>query len=252
MIASTSGIEVRARSRALRDAVELIPSMRFSISLLTAICIASGIATVVKQHAPYRNEVNQCGPFWAECFAEASPYTVSSAWWFLLILTFLVMSTRPCTACNAPKIIAGLRTYKEQVREQALAAVHDEGQAELPETPVQAFEPISAQLQAAGWKTKLELRKDGEIARGTTITARRGAATTLGHIAVHPAIVSVCAGGLFDGGLVVRAQMALQGKRSFSGGGTIRDAAAANRLGPATPPSAPTCSGPKASAPAPP
>ncbi|MBC7732041.1 MAG: cytochrome c biogenesis protein ResB [Bacteriovorax sp.] len=162
MIASTSGIEVRARSWALCDAVELIPSMRFAISLLTAICIASGIDTVVKQHASHSNEVNQFGPFWAECSAEASLYAVSSAWWFLLILTFLVMSTRLCTACNAPKIIAGLRTYKEQVREQALAAFHDEGQAELPETPVQAFEPISAQLQAAGWKTKLELRKDGE------------------------------------------------------------------------------------------
>ena len=63
MSASTAGIEVRARSRALRDAVELISSTRFSISLLTVICIASVIGTVVKQHEPYSNYVNQFGPF---------------------------------------------------------------------------------------------------------------------------------------------------------------------------------------------
>ena len=47
---ATTGIEVRTHSRALREAVELIWSMRFSISLRTVICIASVISTVVKQH----------------------------------------------------------------------------------------------------------------------------------------------------------------------------------------------------------
>ena len=44
------------------------------------------------------------------------------------------------------------------------------------------------------------------------IAARRGAANKLGYIAAHSAIVLVCIGGLFDGDLIVRAQMALQGK----------------------------------------
>ena len=235
MIASTIGIEVRARSRALRDAVELISSMQFSISLLTVICIASVIGTVVKQHDPYSNYVNQFGPFWAEFFAKASPYTVYSAWWFLLILAFLVLSTSLCIARNAPKISADLRSYKEQVREQALVAFHHKGQAELAEIPVQAFERIWALLRVAGWKTKVQVRKDGERERGTMIAARRGAANKLGYIAAHSAIVLVCVRGLFDGDLVVRAQMALQGKSSFSGGGMMRDVPAANRIGPATP-----------------
>ena len=48
--------------------MELLSSMRFAISLLTIICIASVIGTVLKQHEPHINYVNQFGPFWAELF----------------------------------------------------------------------------------------------------------------------------------------------------------------------------------------
>ena len=54
-----------SRSPAGRDALELLSSMRFAISLLTLICIASIVGTVVKQAEPANNYVNQFGPFWA-------------------------------------------------------------------------------------------------------------------------------------------------------------------------------------------
>ena len=76
--------------------------MRFAISLLTIICIASVIGTVLKQNEPSVNYVNQFGPFWAELFTTLKLNTVYSAWWFLLILAFLVLSTSLCIARNAP------------------------------------------------------------------------------------------------------------------------------------------------------
>ena len=42
----------------LKELLDLVASMRFSISLLTVICIASVIGTVVKQHEPPVNYVN--------------------------------------------------------------------------------------------------------------------------------------------------------------------------------------------------
>jgi cytochrome c biogenesis protein len=84
-----------ARSAA-RELYELLASMRFAISLLTVICIASMVGTVVKQHEPMGNYVNQFGPFWAELFGRLGLYTVYSAPWFLLILAFLVLSTSLC------------------------------------------------------------------------------------------------------------------------------------------------------------
>jgi len=230
MTVTTTGIEVRARSRWLRDGVELVSSMRFSISLLTVICIASVIGTVVKQHEPYGNYVNQFGPFWAELFGRVGLFSVYSVWWFLLILAFLVVSTSLCIARNVPKIIHDLRTYKEQVREQALASFHHRGQAELAESRDHAFERISALLVHGGWKAKVQVRENG-----TMIAARRGAANKLGYIAAHSAIVLVCVGGLLDGDLIVRAQMALQGKSSYTGGGLMKDVPERYRLGPDTP-----------------
>ena len=240
---TTAGVEWRTRSRALRDAVELMSSMRFSISLLTVICIASVIGTVVKQHEPSINYVNQFGPFWSDVFAAVGLTAVYSAWWFLLILAFLVVSTSLCIARNAPKIWVDLRTYKEQLREQALTSFHLHARGELAVPPDAAYERIAALLAAAGWKAKVQRRfhvtadaaLPGTAPRGTMIAARRGAANKLGYLSAHSAIVLICIGGLFDGDLVVRAQMALQGKSAFAGGGLIRDVAAEHRLSPSTP-----------------
>ncbi len=58
------------RSELLRSVVELLSSMRFSISLLSVISIASVIGTVLKQHEPSVNYVNQFGPFWADIFRQ--------------------------------------------------------------------------------------------------------------------------------------------------------------------------------------
>ncbi|MDZ4355276.1 MAG: cytochrome c biogenesis protein ResB, partial [Variovorax sp.] len=57
MTVSTQGLRIRTGSRIVGETVELLSSMRFSISLLTVICIASVIGTVVKQHEPVNNYV---------------------------------------------------------------------------------------------------------------------------------------------------------------------------------------------------
>ena len=227
MSLSTTGIELGARSRRLRDSVELISSMRFSISLLTVICIASVIGTVIGQNEPATNYVNQFGPFWADVFRTLNLTAVYSAWWFLLILGFLVVSTSLCIARNTPKILHDLRNYKEHLREQGLQAFHLKGQAVSAETPEAAFERVSTLLTGGGWKAKAQVRDNG-----TMIAARRGAANKLGYIAAHSAIVLVCIGGLLDGDLVVRAQMALRDKSIFTGEGFLRDVPAQHRLGP--------------------
>ncbi|CAN5374584.1 cytochrome c biogenesis protein ResB [soil metagenome] len=228
--ASTTGIEVRAKSRHVRDAVELVSSMRFSISLLTVICIASVIGTVVKQHEPIGNYVNQFGPFWAQVFNAVDLYTVYSAWWFLLILAFLVASTSLCIARNAPKILVDLRTYKESMREESLKSFHHKGQGVVGESPQQALQRVVTLLGNHGWKAKVQVRD-----KGTMVAARAGGLNKIGYLAAHGAIVLICLGGLSDGDLIVKAQMMLQGKSSYGGGGLIRDVPASHRLSTSTP-----------------
>ena len=203
--------------------------MRFAISLLTVICIASVIGTVLKQHEPLTNYINQFGPFWAEVFGKLDLYAVYSAWWFLLILAFLVTSTSLCIARNTPKIIADLKSYKENIREQSLQAFHHRAQAELAEAPETAAQRIGQMLAGSGWKVKLQQRETS-AGVGWMVAAKAGAANKLGYIAAHSAIVLVCLGGLLDGDLIVRAQMWAGGKTPYAGGGLIADVAPEHRL----------------------
>ncbi len=212
-----------------RPWVELLSSMRFAIALLTVICIASVIGTVLKQHEPLPNYVNQFGPFWAEVFGALSLYSVYSAWWFLLILAFLVTSTSLCIARNTPKILADLKVYKENIREQSLQAFHHKAQGNLSDTPEVAARRIGELLATGGWKVKLQSRQTAQ-GNGWMVAAKAGAANKLGYIAAHSAIVLVCLGGLLDGDLIVRAQMWLGDKTTYSGGGLIADVPAQHRL----------------------
>jgi cytochrome c biogenesis protein len=229
MTVSTQGLELKSGSRAVRAAVELLSSMRFSISLLTVICIASVIGTVLKQHEPLNNYVNQFGPFWTDVFAAASLYNVYSAWWFLAILGFLVISTSLCVARNTPKILVDLRSYKENVREQSLKAFGHRAHAVVDGTAESAAHRLGQLLATGGWKVKLQQRETS-TGTGWMLAAKAGAANKIGYIAAHSAIVLVCLGGLLDGDLIVRAQMLFNGKTTYNGGGMIADVAPQHRL----------------------
>ena len=204
--------------------------MRFSISLLTVICIASVIGTVLKQHEPLVNYVNQFGPFWAAVFTSVKLNAVYSAWWFLLILAFLVASTSLCIARNTPKIITDLKVFKENMREQSLQAFHHRASAQLAGSPQDAAQRIGNTLSGGGWKVRLQQREGGWM-----VAAKAGAANKLGYISAHSAIVLVCLGGLLDGDLIVRAQMLFNDKTPYTGGGMIADVRPEHRLSASNP-----------------
>ena len=223
----------------LRAAVELFSSMRFAIALLTVICIASIIGTVLKQHEPINNYINQFGPFWAALFRAAKLDAVYSAWWFLLILLFLVISTTLCIARNTPRILVDLKTFKEDIRAQSLKAFGQRAENRLGETPEAAANRIGQLLVSGGWKVKLQQREATDGSRPTSagwmVAARAGGAHKLGYIAAHSAIVLVCIGGLLDGDLMVRAQTWFNGKSVFTGGGMIADVPPQYRLSASNP-----------------
>ena len=235
---STHGMKLRKGSPTLRALVEMLSSMRFSISLLTVICIASVIGTILKQQEPLINYINQFGPFWAQVFSLVSLNTVYSAWWFLLILAFLVVSTSLCISRNTPKILADYNQLKENVREQSLKAFGHRAENTLAESPEVAARRIGQTLVASGWKVKLQQRRKADGSGDTSgwmVAAKKGSANKLGYIAAHSAIVLVCVGGLLDGDMIVRAQMWLNGKTTYTGGGLVANVPQQHRLSDSNP-----------------
>ncbi|GJG97094.1 cytochrome c biogenesis protein ResB [Cupriavidus pauculus] len=227
---STSGLHLKTQHRVLRDAVELLSSMRFAITLLTVIAIASIIGTVLKQNEPYPNYVNQFGPFWADLFHTLSLQKVYSSWWFLVILAFLVISTSLCIARNGPKMIVDMRSWKDHVRERSLRAFHHRGEYDAPRGRADAVARLGALLRNRGFRVK-PVEHDG----ATLLAAKAGAANKLGYILAHTAIVVICIGGLLDGDMLIRAQMWFGGKSPISGNAIISEIPAKHRLSASNP-----------------
>ena len=230
MNVSTTGIALKTDKRWLAEITELISSMRFAISLLSLISIASVIGTVLKQNEPMPNYVNQFGPFWFEIFDKLSLYTVYSAWWFLLILAFLVLSTSLCIIRNTPKMLSDMRSWRENVREQSLRNFHHKVEWTDAASQVSLVERLAGQLRASGYKLKV-VEKDN----ATLLTAKQGAANKWGYIFAHSAIVVICIGGLLDSDLPIRFQQWFYGKTPFSGSGLISEIPDEHRLSIANP-----------------
>jgi len=230
MSISTSGYDIGSNSRLLREVIELLSSMRFAIALLTIICVASVIGTVILQNEPFNNYVNQFGPFWAEVFNAIGLFSVYGAWWYMLMLAFLVVSTSLCIVRTTPKIVAEFKSYKEDIREQSLLAFRHKARGTLAEGREAVFERVAGLLTAAGWKAKVQTRPNGMM-----IAARKGASNRLGYLATHGAIVLIFVGGLLDSTVPIRVQMFFQDKEPFFGSGLITEVPAQHRLSPLNP-----------------
>jgi len=204
--------------------------MRFAISLLALIAIASVIGTVLKQNEPMPNYVNQFGPFWFEVFKSLNLYAVYTSWWFLLILIFLVSSTSLCLIRNAPKMLKDMRSWRDNVREQSLRNFpHKAGwESRLARTAL--TERLVTQIMQRGYQVKTTDR-DG----ATLITAKKGAANKLGYIFAHSAIIIILIGGTLDSDLAIKFQQWFMGKVPFEGNGIISQISEQHRLSPNTP-----------------
>jgi len=189
------------------DIFELLGSMRFAVSLLVFICVASLIGTVLPQNQPSNNYIDQFGPFWYEFFDKFSIWHVYNSWWFLLIMGFLVVSTSLCLTRNTPKMLKEARSYRENLRVSSLQSFHHKAQADfagaVPETAAQ----VRGWLERQGYAVRE--RVDGD---GVLLAAKRGSGNRLGYIFAHAAIVIICIGGLLDSELPVRLQVWLGGK----------------------------------------
>lgn len=200
--------------------------MRFAISLLTLLGVASIIGTVVKQNEPYNNYLNQFGPFWFPVFEKLGLYSVYNSFWFLTILGFLVLSTSACIVRQARPMLRDMRGFREHARETSLASFAHNARFGLSLPSTQAQETVQAYLAAEGFSTRVNVREDGIL-----LAAKQGSWTRIGYFLAHGAIVLICVGGLLDGNLPLKIQMALGGKQVTTGNQLISQIPDSSRLG---------------------
>jgi len=152
--------------------------MRFAISLLMFICVASLIGTVLAQNQPANTYIDQFGPYWFEFFDHFSIWSIYNSGWFMVIMTFLVVSTTLCVIRNAPKMIREMRTFKEHVRGGSLKAFPHRVELESAGAPEHNREQVQGWLQSQGYAVRVRQDDDGSM----MMAAKKGSANKLGYI----------------------------------------------------------------------
>ena len=176
--------------------------MRFAISLLTVLGIASIIGTVLKQNEPYPNYVVQFGQFWFGMFEMLGLYDVYHTAWFLLILVFLVLSTSFCIYRNTPSMLHELRTFREHATEKSLRNFNHKSEYFFTAPVDEVVRRLGGFLTARGFRFRSVPQADGS----TLLAAKAGSYQRLGYIFTHAAIVVICIGGLMDGNVPLKVQ----------------------------------------------
>lgn len=195
--------------------IQFLGSMSLAVTLLVALAIASVIGTILKQNQPYQDYIIKFGAYWFEVFKALNLFDVYHSWWFLGILSFLVVSTSTCLIRQTPGMLREMRELRVRMHEKALLAF--KAQRVLHSgLPVAETAARAAQvLQEAGYKTREET-EEGGIAR---VAGHKGALNRVGYILTHLAIIIICIGGLMDGNLPIQLDILrgeLQPEKDFS------------------------------------
>lgn len=183
--------------------------MRFAVSLLTVLGIASIVGTVLKQNEPYANYVVEFGQFWFNFFEMLGLYDVYHSVWFLTILIFLVASTSLCIYRNSPMMLRELRAYREHATEHSLRNFSHQEEYQPVLGAEETKQRLTQFLAARGFRFKTVSHRDGS----QMIAAKAGSYQRLGYIFTHAAIVIICVGGLIDGNVPFKVQELLGYKK---------------------------------------
>lgn len=176
--------------------------MRFAISLLIIVCIASAIGTVLQQSQTEITYVDMFGTYWYQVFRKFDVAEIYNTWWFLIIMAFLVMSTSVCLIRNVPKMIKDMSSFRDYVRITSLRAFHHKIDVNTAYSQEQSVAMAKVWLKKHGYAFRE--KTDGET---VLLASKKGSSNRLGYIFAHLAIVVICIGGLLDSELLNRMQV---------------------------------------------
>ncbi|MDO5058899.1 MAG: cytochrome c biogenesis protein ResB [Neisseria sp.] len=176
-----------------------LSSMRFAVSLLCILGIASVIGTVLQQNQPAANYIVEFGPFWSQIFAFLGLFDVYASSWFVVIMLFLVISTALCLWRNIPPFLKEMRSYRLKASSRSLSAMKHSALLSDGISP----ETAERYLAAQGYTSKRAEREDGSV----LVAAKRGAMNKWGYIFAHLALIVICVGGLIDSNLLLKIGM---------------------------------------------
>lgn len=194
----------RERPSTSRILLEFLGSMNLAVTLLVIVAIAAIIGTVLNQDKPYSDYLLEFGPYWFKVFRDLGLYDVYSATWFVLIMTFLVISTSVCVYRNGPRMLREMRQYRVKVQAKSLRLMrhHEERETSVEIAGVEAR--AKRLLENHGYRVREKDHGDHRV-----LAAMRGRYNRFGYLLTHIGIVVILLGGMLDSNMFLKMAVAL-------------------------------------------
>jgi cytochrome c biogenesis protein len=185
----------------LERLLRLLSSMPVAVTLLCLVALASMIGTILVQNRDEDFYIANLGPTWYKVFNALDFFDMYSSWWFLTIMTLLVLSV------SASLVRHGPRFWHMAKPLQAMRPwpAKDDGGFVLS-SPL-ANDPMATVklLRRLGFNEFQQRDENGN----TLLLARQGRFSKYGFFLVHGGVVLICIGGLITSQLGFRGVMNL-------------------------------------------
>lgn len=181
--------------------LRLLSSMPVAVSLLCLVAVASMIGTILVQNREEDFYIANLGPTWYKVFNALDFFDMYSSWWFLTIMTLLVLSVSASLLRHGPRfwhMSKPLQTMRPW-------PVKNDGAFTIRSPLVN--DPLATEklLRRLGFS---EFRQRDELG-STLLLARQGRFSKYGFFLVHGGVVLICIGGLITSQLGFRGVMNL-------------------------------------------
>ena len=174
--------------------LSFLGSMELAITLFVMVGVASIIGTILQQNQAYNSYIIKFGPFWFDVFRSIELFDIYSAWWFVLLLGFLLASTSACIYHYIPIVIREWRHFRLTVSAKSLQLMHSSGSWVSQTSAEDSLKFVQQKLTNGGYQCRHK-NEAGII----TIAAKKGSIHRLGYLFTHGAIIVICLSALYDG-----------------------------------------------------
>lgn len=200
--ASARGVELQLKHPWLAELIELISSIRFLALAFFIIGLTLVVSAVVPQHAPALVHIERMGEFWAGYFYLLGFLNVHNAFWFLLLMALLALSSGLCVVHNTPRMLREFRSWNDEVSDQSFSLFRYRSEADIkPAKTRQSMAQIRAFLVSKGYQLRERRRLEADM---PALVAKKGGASRIGYLLTHIAVIVIAVGGLFDSHLPVK------------------------------------------------
>ncbi|MCW8918111.1 MAG: cytochrome c biogenesis protein ResB [Gammaproteobacteria bacterium] len=186
--------------------IHLLSSMPVAVFLLCTVALASMIGTILVQNREEDFYIANLGPTWYKILDALDFFNMYDSWWFLAIMTLLVLSVSAALLRHGPRfwhMSRPLRVMRPWPKKS-------DGGFSLTSPLASDPDATKALLRRLGFS---EFQRGEEHGR-PLLLARQGRFSKYGFFLVHGGVVLICVGGLITSQLGFRGVMNLPEQES--------------------------------------